>query len=70
MSKSESCKAIVRSIAALAVIGGAVAAVVLWTRNPRVRSGRLIDKCDDALSELEHRSPGLSYELSSLENWA
>ena len=65
MKKSESGLTVVKSIATIAFVGGALAALVIWAR---VRSHRLIDRVDDALSELEHRSP--DYDLKSLEHFA
>jgi hypothetical protein len=68
MKKSESLVTVVKSIAAIAFVGGAVAAIVLLARRPSVRSHRLIDRCEEALSELEHRSP--DFELHGLERYA
>ena len=68
MKKSESGLTVVKSIATIAFVGGALAALVIWARRPSVRSHRLIDRVDDALSELEHRSP--DYDLKSLEHFA
>jgi len=56
MCKSEPSKTVLKSIAAIAVVGGAVAAFIIWARNPRVRSNRLIDRSNELLDELEHRA--------------
>jgi|GEM_PF-2512203 hypothetical protein len=68
MKKSESGLSVVKSIATIAFVGGAVAAFVIWARRPSVRSHKLIDRVDEALNELEHRSP--DYDLKSLNNYA
>ncbi|MDR3688990.1 MAG: hypothetical protein P4L46_06390 [Fimbriimonas sp.] len=68
MKKSESTLSVVKSIATIAFIGGAVAAFVFWTRRPSFRSHRLIGRCDDALNELEHRAP--EFELHPVEHYA
>ncbi len=62
MKKTDSGLVVVKSIATIAFIGGAVAAFILWARKPSVRSHRLMDRCDEALDELEHRSPQLELQ--------
>ncbi len=57
-SQSESNNILVKSVVAAAVVGGvAAAALILWLKSPAAKSRRLRDRCEDALSELEHRSP-------------
>jgi len=60
-SHSEASSVVVKSVVALALISSAAAAaILLWARLPATRSRRIISRCDDALSELEHRK---TYEL-------
>lgn len=56
MCNSEPSKTLLKSVATIAVIGGAVAAFVIWARNPRLRTNRLIDRSNELLHELEHRA--------------
>jgi hypothetical protein len=57
-SQSESNNILVKSVVAAAVVSGvAAAALYLWLKRPAVQSRMLRDRCEDALSELEHRSP-------------
>jgi len=68
-SNSESKGVLLKSVIAVAVVSSiAAAAVLVWMRRPGPRSRRLIDRCDEALSELEHRSP--SYALPDFQRSA
>ena len=57
-SSSESNGVILKSVVTIAVVSSiAAAAVLLWLRLPATKTRRLVDRCDDAINELEHRSP-------------
>jgi len=69
MSKhSEESSLVVRTVVAVALISSAAAAaILLWARLPATRSRRIINRCDDAITELEHRK---TYDLQELRNTA
>ena len=58
LKESETNPVVVRSVVILAVLASAAAGIVFWSRLPATRSRRLIDRCDDALKEMESRSHG------------
>jgi hypothetical protein len=50
----------------IAVISSvAAAAALLWLRSPATKSRRIMDRCEDALSELEHRSPRYDFRQTA-----
>ena len=65
-SSPESNNVLLKSVVTIAVISSvAAAAALLWLRSPATKSRRIMDRCEDALSELEHRSPRYDFRQTA-----